>query len=179
MKRLTVMIAIFAAILGVSMVFARARPDGSGSTPGNTPAANGAVGSEAYRFTATDVRTGETIALTNYRGKVVVLNFWATWCPPCRGEIPDLIQLSKDFAGKIVVIGATVNDDEDSTRTFARNNGIKYPLFMSDNTLEAHYGGITGVPTTFIIDKTGKIVKKVVGGRTYDSFADLIEPYLD
>ncbi len=108
---------------------------------------------------------GKTIRSTDFKGKVVVLDFWATWCPPCRAEIPDFIALQKKYAARgLAVIGVSV--DQASLKTvklFAEKNDINYPVMIADNKIVDSFGGIDGLPTTFIIDRNGNIVKQHLG----------------
>lgn len=184
MKRSVLIFAAVLAVFGITLAFARNRPNGGSTTAtGRTTTTRsstgaGAIGTQAANFSATDIMNNSTITLSNYIGKVVVLNFWATWCPPCRAEIPDLIQLHKKYAGKLVVIGASCDDSASTVKPFINQQGINYPIFMSTEAIEATYGGVTGIPATFIIDKTGKIVNKIVGSKTYEEFVEFITPYL-
>jgi cytochrome c biogenesis protein CcmG/thiol:disulfide interchange protein DsbE len=103
--------------------------------------------------------------LSRLRGQVVLVNVWATWCPPCRMEIPDLSALHRKYAGKgFSVVGVAVDrEGPDVVRPFASEHAIPYPVVMGDAELIAGYGGIRAVPTSFLIDKQGRLVKKYVG----------------
>ena len=108
---------------------------------------------------------GKTVRWADFKDKVVVLDFWATWCPPCRAEIPDFIALQKKYSAQgLVVIGVSV--DQASLKTvklFAEKNGINYPVLLADNKIVDSFCGIVGLPTTFIIDRNGNIVKQHLG----------------
>ncbi len=110
------------------------------------------------------------------KGKVVLLNFWGTWCPPCRMEIPDLVKLSKNLAGKdFLMIGIALERNPTSAlkkvENFAKSQNMPYYLFIdSSNDIVRRYGGINAVPTTYIIGKDGKIAETIVGMRDYDTF---------
>ncbi|MDI1313575.1 TlpA disulfide reductase family protein, partial [Prosthecobacter sp.] len=95
---------------------------------------------------------GKTVKLSDFRGKVVVLNFWATWCPPCRREIPDLVALHEKYAEQgLVVIGVSLDEGgATSVKSFVTKAGVKYPVVMGDQETAQAYGGITSIPTTFI-----------------------------
>ncbi len=107
---------------------------------------------------------GTDFTLSSLRGKVILLNFWATWCPHCRYEIPDLIQLSEKYkkAG-LEIVGVAVEDNASGVKDFAQEKEIKYTVVMYGQGVEAQYRDITGIPTTFVIDKTGNIVDKYIG----------------
>ena len=109
---------------------------------------------------------GKSLSLSEARGKIVLLNFWATWCAPCRAEIPDLIKLQKKYEGKLQIIG--LSDDTgsaDSVRDFVKKAGMNYPIAFASPELEAKFGGVMGLPTSFLIDPDGRVVQKHVGLR--------------
>jgi thiol-disulfide isomerase/thioredoxin len=108
---------------------------------------------------------GKNVTLSDYKGKVVIVDFWATWCGPCRAGIPDLISLQNEYKDKIVVIGISV--DQENTKSgvpdFVTKMGINYPIVYFNDQVVSDFGGISAIPTTFIIDQQGSIVKKIVG----------------
>jgi thiol-disulfide isomerase/thioredoxin len=107
---------------------------------------------------------GKPISLAEAKGKIVLLNFWATWCGPCRAEIPDLVDLQKRYADKFEIIAlATDEDDPDEVRRFVLQSGINYRVAMSSDAVRRDYGGIAALPTSFVIDTEGRIVQKHVG----------------
>jgi thiol-disulfide isomerase/thioredoxin len=114
-------------------------------------------------FTVQDL-DGRTISTDSWRGKVTIVNFWATWCPPCRAEIPDLIALQEKYRDQLQVIG--ISQDEtgpETVRQFVTEHGINYPIVMSTPELERIFTGIYALPTSFIIDRDARIVQKHVG----------------
>lgn len=108
---------------------------------------------------------GKTLKLSDYKGKMVIIDFWATWCPPCRKGIPDLISLKKKYGSKgLEVIGVSVDQDtKPDVVPFIKSQGINYPVVYADNNVIMKYGGINAIPTTFVIDKTGKVVASYQG----------------
>ena len=109
---------------------------------------------------------GHTISSADWSGKVVLLNFWATWCPPCRAEIPDLIALQKKYADRLLIVG--LSDDVGSpekVKQFAQQNQMNYPIAIASPELEAKFGGVMGLPTSFLLDTKGRVVQKHVGLR--------------
>ena len=114
-------------------------------------------------FTATDL-DGRPISTDAWRGKVTIVNFWATWCPPCRAEIPDLIALQAKYGDQLQVIG--ISQDEtgpEVVRQFVKEQGINYPIVMSTPEIEQIFTGIYALPTSFIIDRDVQVVAKHVG----------------
>lgn len=105
--------------------------------------------------------------LSDYRGKVVVLDFYATWCEPCRDEIPRLVQLQKDYgASGLQVIGLNVggDDDRDKVPAFAKEFGIDYPLgFPDDNLVNQYLADVQDIPQAFVFDRNGELVKRFIG----------------
>ena len=108
---------------------------------------------------------GKSVRSTDFKGKVVVLDFWATWCPPCRMEIPGFIALQKKYAVQgLTVVGVSVDQACLKTvKSFAEKNSINYPIVLTDKKTEDALGGIDGLPTTFIINRSGHIVKQHLG----------------
>jgi len=127
--------------------------------------------------------SGNQVDFESFRGKVTLVNFWATWCGPCRKELPDLIALSKDLADRNVrIIGVSTDRGSnvvDDVKSFVRQHGIPYQIVISNSDLEEAFGTIRAVPTSFIIDQQGKIVQTIVGTRTKDAFAQAITPLLN
>ena len=123
---------------------------------------------------------GKAIKSTSYLGKVVLLDFWATWCPPCREEIPSFIALQKKYEKQgLVVIGVSMDQEGPSiVKPFIKKNGINYPVVMGNDKLADAYGGIEGIPTTFVIDRQGRIVAKHVGLTEKAMFEKAIQPLL-
>jgi thiol-disulfide isomerase/thioredoxin len=114
-------------------------------------------------FTVTDLQ-GRTIASKDLRGKVVLVNFWATWCPPCRAEIPDLIKLQDKYRDRLLVIG--VSEDEggvDEVKAFVAQNRMNYPIVMTTPALAAIFRGVSALPTTFVLDREGRLAQRHVG----------------
>jgi len=115
-------------------------------------------------FLVSDVNDGQVISTAALRGKVVLLSFWATWCPPCREEIPELIGLANKFKDKLVVIGVSMDDaPPPMVAQFAREAGINYPIVMGNTGISDEYGGVAALPTSFVIDTNGKVVQKHIG----------------
>ena len=113
--------------------------------------------------TMTDL-DGRSHSSSDWRGKVVLINFWATWCPPCRAEIPDLIALQKKYPDKLVIIG--ISEDEgtiEEVRRFADAQGMNYPIVMTTPELKKTFKGVAALPTTFVLDRDGRLAQRHVG----------------
>ncbi|MBV8969177.1 MAG: TlpA family protein disulfide reductase [Verrucomicrobia bacterium] len=124
---------------------------------------------------------GKITKLSDFRGKVVILNFWATWCPPCREEIPGFIKLQNEYsASGLVVVGASVDSQgPEVVKSFVTQHGINYPIVMAHTKVVADYGGIKFIPTTFVIDRQGNIVQTYHGLHSTGTFESAIKPLLD
>jgi thiol-disulfide isomerase/thioredoxin len=109
---------------------------------------------------------GKPLSLADYKSKVILLNFWATWCGPCRAEVPDLVELQDKYKDQLQVIGLVVDDDdEDAVKKFAAKYGINYPVAMATDEVRTEYGGIPALPTSFVLDEEGRVVQKHEGLR--------------
>ena len=108
---------------------------------------------------------GKQVKLSSLRGKAVLLNFWATWCAPCKVEIPWFMELEKEYGPQgLVVVGVAMDDGgAKDVVPFAKDMKIDYTLLVGNDAVADQYGGVAGLPTTFYVDREGKIVKKVQG----------------
>lgn len=115
---------------------------------------------------------GDVIKLSDYKGKVVFLNFWATWCPPCRAEIPYFIELVEQYGEDgFVVLGVDLDPrDFSKVPAFVDQQGINYPVLYDTKRVSGMYGGIQSIPTTFVINRDGKVVEQIVGSRPKNVF---------
>jgi len=111
-----------------------------------------------------DTLEGKPLSLAEYRNKVILLNFWATWCGPCRAEISDLVELQNKYKGRLQIIGLVVDDDDaDAIKKFVDQFAINYPVAIATDTLRMEYGGIPALPTSFLLDAEGRVVQKHEG----------------
>ena len=136
----------------------------------NKPEAPAVEGNPAPDFTLKDL-SGRPVQLSSLRGKVVLVNFWATWCPPCREEVPSLIRMNQAMQGKPFQLLAVSIDEggKDAVADFFRKSGASLPALLDTDGKVARRYGTTGVPETFVIDTKGVIMKKVVGGMDWSS----------
>ena len=153
---------IFAAVailaLGTYLVIRhRGRP--AELTRGNI----GATHSFAPELSLIDL-SGQKLELSSYRGKVVLLDFWATWCGPCRTEIPRFVDLQNKYRDQgLQVIGISLDDDPKPVRGFYQQFKMNYPVAIGDANLAERYGGMLGLPVNFVIDREGRIHTKHLG----------------
>lgn len=127
--------------------------------------------SPAPEVSVVSISNGSTLKLSELKGKVVLLNFWATWCPPCREEIPSMMKLNTAMAGKPFQMVAVSIDEggKPAVEAFFKESGMSIPTYLDASGASSKSYGITGVPESFVIDKQGVIVKKVIGGVAWDS----------
>ncbi len=122
---------------------------------------------------------GKTVSSDNFKGKVVILDFWATWCPPCRMEIPNFVELQEKYKEKgLVVVGISLDEGPSVVKTFMRENKINYPMVMGNSTVAEKYSSDDGIPTTFLIDRQGHVVAKHVGFTEKETFDKEIQKLL-
>jgi cytochrome c biogenesis protein CcmG/thiol:disulfide interchange protein DsbE len=121
------------------------------------------IGKPAPDFTLNRIDQRGKLQLASLRGKAVVLNFWASWCYPCKQEAPALAEAAKRWAGRVVVLGVDVNDFAGNARKFASKYGLGYPLVHDNHNVTSPKYGLTGLPETFFIDPAGTLVEHVPG----------------
>ena len=126
-------------------------------------------------FIANDLE-GNIHTLDQYAGKALILNFWGTWCPPCRRELPDLKKIYAEYAPRgLEIIGLAVNDHPDKVRSFARQLGLDWVMLIANRESVAAYRIGTGVPVSIFIDRNGNEVTRAIGARDYNYFKTQIE----
>jgi thiol-disulfide isomerase/thioredoxin len=142
----------------------RARQDNSGNVPGRGLTIRFASNAEAApAFLVSDL-DGQIISTAELHGKVVLINFWATWCPPCRDEIPMLTDLAKRYADRVKVVAVSMDDaSPEVVKEFALQTGINYPIVMGSREMVREYGGVPALPTMFVVNTEGRVVQKHVG----------------
>ena len=145
------------------------------TSPASAEAAASSTLQTAPDFGLKDL-SGRTVRLSDLRGKVVVLNFWATWCPPCRHEIPWFIDLQKKYGPKgLQVVGVSMDSASPAdVAEFAKRMGINYTVAMGDSQVAARYGGVRVLPTTFYIGRDGRIIRSVPGLITQNQIEQIV-----
>jgi len=142
-----------------------AAPDGAPAASNDATAACMANAKPAnFDFTMKDV-DGNQVSLASYKGKVVLLNFWATWCGPCKAEIPGFVRLQEKYRDQLVIVGYSVDDTAEKAKAYAAQYKMNYPILLGEGREDVQdaYGPIWGIPASFIISKDGKVCRKHMG----------------
>lgn len=123
---------------------------------------------------------GKNVKLSDYKGKIVIIDFWATWCAPCRKGVPDLVELQKEYKNDLVIIGVSL--DQQNTikdlNPFIKNYGINYPVVLGTQKVVMDYGNIQAIPTSFVINQAGYIVDSHVGLVPKSTYVNTINKLL-
>jgi thiol-disulfide isomerase/thioredoxin len=124
-----------------------------------------------YDFKIKDL-DGKEVSLASFKGKTVLLNFWATWCGPCKAEIPGFVELQAKYRDKLTIIGYSVDDDAAKARAFAQEYKMNYPILLGEGREDVQdaYGPIWGIPASFLISKDGKVCRKHLGIASKNQF---------
>ena len=131
-------------------------------------------------FVLTDL-DGNTVHLSDFEGKAVLVNFWATWCPPCRQELPDLVDIQSEFGGeRFTVLGVSLDQTGPSTvRRFAQEMNLNFPLLMGNQEVVTQYGNFRGIPTSFLLNQRHEQVKRYMGMVTKNQLSGDLNSLFD
>ncbi len=179
-RRLVVALAVFVPLVGLFALLAWALVESGGQPAGvaiNTQFGEVEVEEGPARDFTLTLFDGESISLSELRGKVVLIDFWTSWCPPCRQEAPTLADAYRRFEGRgVEFVGVAVWDSEEQAASFVGDNNVPYPNGLdSKGTIAIDYG-LTGIPEKYIVDRDGRLVRKFVGPMEPDQLeAVLIE----
>ncbi len=172
MKRspLTLVIVACAVALMLYVGFHAARRNGPSLAP------RLALASPAPDFTLQSL-DGRTMRLSDFRGKAVLLNFWATWCGPCKIEMPWFVELQNQYAAQgFQIVGVAMDDaSKEDISKFAKDMGVNYPILIGKESVGDEYGGVPALPESFLIGRDGKIVDKILGLRGKAEIEDAIK----
>jgi thiol-disulfide isomerase/thioredoxin len=132
-------------------------------------------------FSLLDVTDGKTVGSDEFRGKALLVTFFATWCPPCMDEVPSLIELQKEFAKEgFSVIALSVDEEGPGVVIkLIKKQEINYPVMMADNGTIKGFGGVFGIPMSFLVNRDGNVVKKYTGYVSYSDFAKDIRSVME
>ncbi len=174
-RNIFVLIVVIIVVFGMLVAARRMKREQASG-----PTLNGQVkGAPAPDFTLPTI-DGKPVKLSDLRGKAVLLNFWATWCGPCKVEIPWFTELQQQYASQgLVIVGVSMDDDpKKDVPKFAQEMKIDYPILVGNESVADLYGGVEGLPVTFYIGRDGKILKKVVGLVSHSEIEDGIKEAL-
>jgi peroxiredoxin len=170
MRKLVLLIVVIALAVVVYQG-ARRHSHAAGGHPG-------AVDSAAPQFSLRDI-DGKPVSLASYQGKVVLLNFWATWCTPCRGEIPQFVEFQHTLGPQgLQLIGISMDDEAKPVHEFYQQFKMNYPVAIGNTNLAESYGGVLGLPVTFLIGRDGRIAAKYVGATDLAALQQKIQSLL-
>jgi len=137
------------------------------------------AGKAAPDFSLKDVLQGKDYSLSQFKGKVVMINFFTFFCGPCRDEMPDLNKINNELKGRgLVTLGIALSSDPTQIRFLVKQLGLEYPVLIGNDKVSDDYGSIAVVPTTVIIDKAGNVAQRIEGTRKKEVFQKMIEPLL-
>jgi cytochrome c biogenesis protein CcmG/thiol:disulfide interchange protein DsbE len=167
-----------AALLGIGILFVGLACS-SPSEPVKAAVKPGHERKQAPDFALKDA-DGKTVRLSDYRGKVVLLDFWATWCGPCKIEIPWFMEFERKYKDRgFAVIGVSMDEEGwEAVRPFVADRAVNYRIVIGSDETATHYGGVEALPTTFLIDRDGRIAATHVGLASKSSFQNGIEELL-
>jgi thiol-disulfide isomerase/thioredoxin len=134
---------------------------------------------KAPQFALKDLN-GRIVRLSDYKGKVVLINFWATWCPPCRAEMPDLVRLQREHGKEgLQIIGITYPPEQRGrVRRFARGLKVNYPIILGTREIKARFSSDETLPLTIVINRDGKVIEIISGILLREEFDEKIKPLL-
>lgn len=138
------------------------------------------VNGPAPTWTLKDLE-GRPVSSTNFQGRVVLVNFWATWCPPCRQEIPDFVKFTMEHdTNRVVILGLSVDEGgPEVVKPFVSSYKVNYPVLMADQSVMDAFGGVAGFPTTFVIDAQGNLVSRHLGMFSEIDFKRHVSPLIE
>ncbi len=161
-------------LVSVAVVSCGGKSEKAKSSAGSSYSGTAGTGAEVFDI------SGKLRNLNEWVGKKpVVLNFWGTWCPPCRREIPDLVRLYEEYSPKgVEMLGLAVNDKPEKVRSFSEQNGMKWVMLMATRDAITKYVTQPSIPQTIFLDKNGNVVARFTGAQTYNTFKKAFEALL-
>ncbi len=183
-RNVVFVLCVVVAITGLLLLGKRASHPAANADKGQDITPTGAYpvkGSLAPDFALKSLPDGKTLQLSSLRGKAVLVNFWATWCEPCKAEMPWLVDLQKKYGPQGFQIVGVSNEetDEKTIADFAQKMGVNYPIVVATSKTVDSYGVTDGLPTSFFLDRSGKVVAQVLGLRQESVLEDAIKRSLE
>jgi len=132
------------------------------------------VGMQAPDFTLQNMNEQE-VSLSDYKGKKVFLNFWASWCPPCRQEMPDMQKLHEEYGEELVILAVNIGEGKSTAANFMMQNDLNFPVLLDTDKSTAQDYLVRGIPSSYFLDEDGIIINKVVGALSYERMLELTE----
>jgi thiol-disulfide isomerase/thioredoxin len=132
------------------------------------------IGMAAPDFTLKNMNNNE-VSLSDYRGQKVFLNFWASWCPPCRKEMPDMQKLHEKYGEEIAILAVNIGESKSTAANYMLENGLSFSVLLDTDKSTAQNYLVRGIPTSYFLDKDGIIINKVVGAVSYDKMFELLD----
>jgi thiol-disulfide isomerase/thioredoxin len=174
-KGVSIVVLVFAVTVGAVLVARFRSSHGASAAPASLSS-----GRQIAPDFALESLDGKTIHLSDFRGKAVLLNFWATWCQPCRIEMPWFEQFEKQYGPQgLQVIGVAMDDaGKEDIAKFAKNLGVDYPILLGKESVGDAYGGVQFLPATFYVGRDAKVVDKVFGLKGRDEIENIIKKAL-
>jgi peroxiredoxin len=171
---LALILVAFVIAFGIYFGYHKARHDG----PGFAPKLASSTVAPDFSLESLD---GKTVRLSDLRGKAVLLNFWATWCGPCKIEMPWFVELQNQYAAQgLQIVGVAMDDaSKEDIAKFAKDMGVNYPILIGKDSVSDQYGGVPALPESFLIGRDGKIVDKILGLRGKAEIEDSIKKALN
>jgi peroxiredoxin len=130
------------------------------------------VGMQAPDFTLNNMN-GQQVSLSDYRGQKVFLNFWASWCPPCRQEMPYMQKLHEEYGKEVVILAVNVGESKSTAANFMMQNDLSFPVLLDNSKDTARNYLVRGIPSSYFLDQNGIIKEKIVGGVNYQKMLEL------
>jgi thiol-disulfide isomerase/thioredoxin len=170
-KAFAIAATVAVALVGLGLIWKMSSPAEEAATGSVHPLSSGAgltlqfsdhpVAAPAMAVADLD---GQPLSLQQIHGKVILVNFWATWCGPCREEIPTLVALQDHYRDQLLIVGLSIDERPASeVKDFARQFAVNYPIAIADESVQKAFGGISSVPATFVLNPSGQIVQRHVG----------------
>ena len=132
------------------------------------------VGMQAPDFTLQNMNEQE-VSLSDYKGKKIFLNFWASWCPPCRQEMPDMQKLHEEYGEELVILAVNIGEGKSTAANFMMQNDLNFPVLLDTDKSTAQDYLVRGIPSSYFLDEDGIIINKVVGALSYERMLELTE----